>query len=78
METLNQTEAPTTTVLTRKHLKGKLRDIELRSLNLQLPSIKNTKKFLNLSTITDSPKSKQANSVSPTRFPSIFKKYYQF
>ena len=79
METLDQTEASVEAVSTRKHLKAKLRDIELKPLNNpRLPSIKNTKKLLNLSTVPESPKSKKPASVSPSRFPSIFKKYYQF
>ena len=79
MESLDQTEASLEIASTRKHLRAKLRDIELNSFNNpRLPSIKKTKKFVNLSTVPETPTSKQASSVSPTRFPSIFKKYSQF
>jgi len=78
METLSQVEPNLNPAITRKVMKIKLSEIDKKSMvGHKLPSIKNTKRVIHLSFASDTPRVKPTYSVSPTRFPSIFKKYSQ-
>lgn len=78
MDTSCQTDYIIEPTLTKKKLRfgAHLRDKESHSQNtvVELPSIRRHK-YLNLSNATESPRGKSNNLQSPTRFPSIFKKY---
>lgn len=78
METLVHTDQTLDPVITRKIPKMNLKDLDKKAIvDQKLPSIKNTKRFINLSIVSDTPRVKPNYSISPTRFPSIFKKYSQ-
>lgn len=78
METLSQVEPSLDPAITRKIMKINMRELDKKSIvDHKLPSIKNTKRIIHLSFVSDTPRVKPTYSVSPTRFPSIFKKYSQ-
>ena len=81
MEISSQTDYPIENINTKKkiiHMHNQ-RDKEFQNLNpiVELPSIRRNHKFFHMSNVSESPRLRPGNMISPTRFPSIFKKYQQ-
>lgn len=79
MDTSCQTDLNIESSFTRKKFKfgSHLQEKATHSQSpvVELPSIRRHKNFFNLSNGSESPRGRANNIPSPTRFPSIFKKY---
>lgn len=82
MEQSIQIEASCDTFSTRRNLKKipmqNNKDAENSNAVVELPSIRGTRKKINPSMISETPRNKKLNLEPSLRFPSIFKKYSPF